>query len=605
VAPFSVAATASSGLVMTYTSMTPSVCMISNGNVIVLGPGDCSIKASQSGNTNFVAAPDVITTFKVKAAQTITFAPLVDLPYTDPDFDPAAIASSTLPVTYTTSTPLVCTIVANKVHMVAPGTCTVTANQIGGVSGGLTYNAAPPVSQSFSAKTVPQGIAFPAIANRNVYEGSFVLNATSSSGLPVTYTSSSPAFCTISGNRVTIVKGGGFCTIVAHQGGGTVGGNTFGPADDVTREFVISDATRTPTASKTRTVTPTAELSDLRKAAIGNLFVVALLRDGTIAAWGSNKPNIHESVIPPQFQNTVFKDVAASIGNAYVLDEAGNLSTWGENLYGEGDIPGDAQTGVKAVAAGARFAFAIRSDDTVAAWGRNEFGQVDVPVGLSDVIAVDGGDRHAVALKRDGTVMAWGDNRAGQTRVPLGLSGVIAISAGQDHTMALLNTGMVVAWGSNSKGQTKVPLDVSDIVAIAAGRECSFAVKADGKLYAWGNSTYTKFPAAINGRSIVAVDSANQNSIVGLRGGGILVAGVNLANVMASRTLTTTPIITLTPSETPTPSETLTLTVSKTPSMTRSLTFTRTYTFTRTPSFTKTVTRTMTPSRTKSPTRTR
>ena len=308
-APFSVAATASSGLAMTYTSMTPAVCMLSNGTVTVLGPGDCSIKASQPGNTNFAAATDVTRTFKVKALQTITFAPLVDLPYTDPDFDPAAIASSTLPVTYTTSTPSVCTIVSNKVHLVAPGTCTVTANQIGGVSGGVPYNAAPPVSQSFISKTVPQGIAFPAIANRNVYQGSFLLNATSSSGLPVTYTSSSPTFCTISGNRVTIVKGGGFCTIVAHQNGGTIGGSTFGPADDVTREFVISDATRTPTASKTRTATPTAELSDLRKAAIGNLFVVALLRDGTIAAWGSNKPNIHESVIPPQFQNTVFKDI--------------------------------------------------------------------------------------------------------------------------------------------------------------------------------------------------------------------------------------------------------------------------------------------------------
>mgnify|MGYP000390824491 CR=1 FL=1 len=619
-APFSVVATVPSGLIVTYTSTTPAVCTIANGVVTVIGPGDCSIKASQPGGTingvNYAAAPDVINTFKIKAAQVITFSALNDVLYTTADFDPGAIASSTLPVTYTTSTPSVCTIVANQVHLVTTGTCTVTANQIGGVSGSLTYNAAPPVTQSFASLGVQQSITFPAIPNRSVYEGSFVLNATASSGLPVNYISNSPAFCTIAGTRVTIVKGGGFCTIVARQGGGTIGGSTFGPAPDVTQEFVISNATRTPTASNTRTATPTAALSDLRKAAIGNLFVVALLRDGTIAAWGSNKPNIHESVIPPQFQNTLFKDVAASIGNAYVLDEAGNLYTWGENLYGEGDIPGDAQNGIKAVAAGARFAFAIRSDDTVAAWGRNEFGQVNVPAGLSDVIAVDGGDRHAVALKRDGTVVAWGDNTAGQTNVPPGLSGVIAISAGQDHTMALLNTGTVVAWGGNSKGQTKVPLDVSDIVAIAAGRECSFAVKADGTLYAWGNSTYTKFPAAINGRSIVAVDSANQNSIVGLRGGGILVAGVNLANVMASRTLTTTPIITLTPSETSTPSETPTLTVSKTPSMTRSLTFTRTYTFTRTitftrtttftrtPSFTKTVTRTMTPSRTKSPTRT-
>jgi hypothetical protein len=610
-APFSLAATASSGLVMTYTSMTPSVCMISNGTVIVLGPGDCSIKASQSGNANFVAAPDVITTFKVKAAQTITFAPLVDLPYTDLDFDPAAIASSTLPVTYTTSTPLVCTIVANKVHMVAPGTCTVTANQIGGVSGGLTYDAAPPVSQSFIAKTVPQGIIFPAIPNKNSYDPSFLLNATTSSGLAVTYTSLTPGLCTVSGSRVTIKKGGGFCKIVARQGGGTVGGNVFGPADEVIREFVISDATRTPTASVTRTATPTPALADLKKAAIGNAYVLALLQDNTLISWGRNERGIYQSTIPSMLRDKVFRDVAASIGTAFALDMDGNVYAWGENLYTEGDIPGDAQTGVKAISAGARFAFAIRSDDTVAAWGRNDFGQTNVPAGLSDVIEVDGGDRHAVALVRDGSVVAWGDNTKGQTNVPKGLTDVIRVSAGQDHTLALLNTGKVIGWGSNAKGQLKIPREAVDVVAIAAGRECSLALKADGTLVTWGDSTYLKFPPT-KGVAVVAVDSANQNSIIGLRGGGLFVAGIrNVHNIYTSPTHTATPIITLTASLTPTPSETMTATVSKTPSMTRSATFTPSYTSTRsmtrtrTPSRTKTATRTSTPSRTKTMTRTK
>jgi hypothetical protein len=602
-APFSVAATTSSGLTVAYTSTTPSVCMINNGTVIVLGPGDCSIKASQSGNGSFVAAPDVIRTFKIKAAQTITFGALSDALYTEPDFDPSATASSTLPVTYTTSTPAVCTIVANKVHMVAPGTCTVTANQIGGVSGGLTYDPAPPVSQTFMAKPAPQSITFAAIPNKSIYDGSFLVSATASSGLPVSLVSTTPAFCTVSGSRVMIIKGGGFCKIVARQGGGSIGGSTFEAATDVTREFVISDATRTPTASVTRTATPTAELTDLKKAAIGNAYVLALLQDNTIISWGKN--DRRQSTIPIALRGKVFRDVAASIGTAYALDMDGNVYAWGENLYTEGDVPIVAQTGVKAIAAGARFAFAILSDDTVVAWGRNEFGQTNVPVGLQDVIEVDGGDRHAVALTRDGSVVAWGDNIKGQSKVPVGLTDVIHVSAGQDHTLALLNTGRVIGWGSNAKGQIKIPKEAVDIVAIAAGRECSIALKSDGTMVTWGDYTYLRFPP-LNGAAVVAVDSANQNSIIGVRGGGVLIAGIrNVHDMYTSPTSTSTPLITLTASLTPTPSETLTMTVSKTPSMTRSMTFTPTFTSTRTLTRTRTATRTMTPSRTKPPTRTK
>jgi hypothetical protein len=601
-APFPLTATASSGLAITYTSLTPSVCMVNNGTVVVLGPGDCSIKTSQSGNGNYVAAPDVVRTFTIKANQTITFGPLSDRLYNDPDFSPSATASSTLPVIYTSSTPSVCTIVANNVHLVAPGTCTVTATQDGGVSGGLTYNAAAPVTQSFIATPVPQSINFPTLPNRSIYDGSFLLNATASSGLPISYVSTTPEFCTVSGSRVRLVKGGGFCKIVARQGGGTLNGTIFGPATEVTQEFVVSDATRTPTASKTRTATPTAALSDLKKSAIGNAYVLALLQDNTIISWGKNDRG--QSTIPIAIRDKVFRDVAASIGTAYALDMDGNVYAWGENLYTEGDVPIVAQTGVKAISAGARFAFAILSDDTVVAWGRNEFGQSNVPAGLQDVVEVDGGDRHAVALTRDGSVVAWGDNAKGQIKVPEGLTDVIHVSAGQDHTLALLNTGRVIGWGSNAKGQIKIPKDAVDIVEIAAGRECSLAVKADGTLVTWGDSTYLRFPP-LKGVAVVAVDSANQNSIIGVRGGGVFVAGIrNVHSMYTSPTSTTTPIITLTPSLTPTPSETPTMTVSKTPSMTRSATFTRTYTNTRTFTRTRTATRTLTPSRTKSPTRT-
>ena len=73
----------------------------------------------------------------------------------------------------------------------------------------------------------------------------------------------------------------------------------------------------------------------------------------------------------------------------------------------------------------------------VAAWGENVYGQCDVPAGLADVVAVEGGAYHSLALKADGTVVAWGANWDGQCDVPAGLEDVVAVSAGADHSLAL------------------------------------------------------------------------------------------------------------------------------------------------------------------------
>jgi hypothetical protein len=70
-------------------------------------------------------------------------------------------------------------------------------------------------------------------------------------------------------------------------------------------------------------------------------------------------------------------------------------------------------------------------------WGENFFGQTDVPSGLTDVVAVAGGYHHTLALKSDGTVVAWGNNADGQTDVPSGLTDVIDVDAGAYHNLAV------------------------------------------------------------------------------------------------------------------------------------------------------------------------
>lgn len=85
-----------------------------------------------------------------KIDQTITFNPLNGMVVGNTDQGLFALASSGLPVSYTTDNVSVCTIVSGAVHPVAQGICTVTASQSAFGDTDPTYNPAPNVSRQFS-----------------------------------------------------------------------------------------------------------------------------------------------------------------------------------------------------------------------------------------------------------------------------------------------------------------------------------------------------------------------------------------------------------------------------------------------------------------------
>lgn len=71
-AAFNIVASASSGLPVSLSSSTPSICSVSNTTVTLLGAGSCSLLASQTGNSTYNAAPETTLSFTVaKAALTI------------------------------------------------------------------------------------------------------------------------------------------------------------------------------------------------------------------------------------------------------------------------------------------------------------------------------------------------------------------------------------------------------------------------------------------------------------------------------------------------------------------------------------------------------
>jgi hypothetical protein len=80
-----------------------------------------------------------------------------------------------------------------------------------------------------------QSIEFPEIQNKVFGDAPFVMNATASSGLPITYSSSDPATASVSGNTLTMHKPGQI-TITATQSGN----ESYQSASPVEREFCIN-----------------------------------------------------------------------------------------------------------------------------------------------------------------------------------------------------------------------------------------------------------------------------------------------------------------------------------------------------------------------------
>jgi methionine-rich copper-binding protein CopC len=240
-ANFTLGATASSGLTVSYTSSNPAVATVSGNTVTIVGVGTTTITASQAGNANYSAATSVPQTLTVnKAGQTITFAALPAKTFGDANFTLGATASSALPVSYTSSNATVATVSGNTVTIVGAGSTTITASQ----AGNTNYNPASNVPQTLTVNKASQTITFAALPDKTFGDASFALGATASSALPVSYTSSNATVATVSGNTVTIV-GAGSTTITASQ----VGNTNYNPASNVPQTLTVNKASQTITVS--------------------------------------------------------------------------------------------------------------------------------------------------------------------------------------------------------------------------------------------------------------------------------------------------------------------------------------------------------------------
>jgi 1,4-alpha-glucan branching enzyme/NifU-like protein involved in Fe-S cluster formation len=214
-AVFDLSGTVGSGLAVSYASSNTLVATIEGKTVSIVGAGTAEITATQLGDGNYNAAPEVKQTLTVsKKDQSITFDALPTKAYVDPAFNLSATAGSGLAVSYASSNSLVATIVGKTVSIVGAGTAEITATQ----SGDGNYNEAQEVKQTLTVSKKDQSITFDALPAKTYGDPDFDLSGTAGSGLSVSYASSNTLVATIVGKTVSIV-GAGTAEITATQSG--------------------------------------------------------------------------------------------------------------------------------------------------------------------------------------------------------------------------------------------------------------------------------------------------------------------------------------------------------------------------------------------------
>lgn len=331
----------------------------------------------------------------------------------------------------------------------------------------VVSNPAGSVTSDPAALTVnrlAQTITFPSPGALRVDAAPVTLQATASSGLPVSYTSANPSIASVADGVLT-VHNAGYVVITASQSG-----------DEV----------------------------HLAAPSVRQVLRVTGM-PGTVVAWGAN--NAGQATVPAGLSGVV--SVSSCFAHTLALKQDGTVAAWGLNSNGQTGVPAGLTDAV-AIAAGGYHSLALRSNGIIVGWGHNGYYQLSPPPTLSNVIAIAAGLYHSLALKSDGTVVAWGQNGSGQTAVPAGLSGVIAIAAGHYHSLALKSDGNVVAWGLNNYGQCNVTGNVTRAIAIAAGGYHSVALIADGAATAsWGASNYGQLSSGPSWPRLIAAGESH------------------------------------------------------------------------------------------------
>lgn len=248
-ANFTLTASASSGLPVQFSSLDPSIVSINENVVTILKAGSTTITASQPGDASFNAAPEVGQLLVIDKASLTATVDDQSIFYGD--------AIPTLTIRYSgfkmsddentiDSRPVATT---EAIQGSSPDLYAILPT--GGSDDNYTITLVPGTLEINKAK---QTINLP-VSNKTLGDLPFTVNATATSGLPVTITTSSQNI-NLSGQTITILEAGNV-TIHASQSGNEY----FEAATPIEESFCINPQKPQLTINGNKTATPVIESS--------------------------------------------------------------------------------------------------------------------------------------------------------------------------------------------------------------------------------------------------------------------------------------------------------------------------------------------------------
>eukprot|EP01156_Anaeramoeba_ignava_P022563 Anaeramoba_ignava/c20794_g3_i2.p1 GENE.c20794_g3_i2~~c20794_g3_i2.p1 ORF type:complete len:859 (-),score=337.64 c20794_g3_i2:45-2471(-) len=227
----------------------------------------------------------------------------------------------------------------------------------------------------------------------------------------------------------------------------------------------------------------------------GRTHSMVLSEKGKVYVFGSGiclgLKNIQKAFFPLQvvegLENEVIVDISVGHSHSCVINQHGNLFTWGVGQFG---ILGHGNT--------------------------NDYNFPKKVESIEDlcVISVDSGNCHTAVLTKDGVVFIMGGGWSAEKDVKDDLlepqliqsllaHRVVQVSCGGFHTLALTDTGNVFSWGLNNKGQLGhgdyendskpkliQKLKNNQIKSVSAGDFHSLVLSENGEIFSWGSCDY-------------------------------------------------------------------------------------------------------------------
>lgn len=226
--------------------------------------------------------------------------------------------------------------------------------------------------------------------------------------------------------------------------------------------------------------------------AVGGRISLGVKQDGSVWAWGEtnrsgafgNGDRSSENPMVPvrvsSLQNIAV--IAAGADHALALQRDGSVWAWGSNL--EGQIGDDNRTILQS---GKAYEVIENNDHSLPYRVQN----------IPKAVAIAGGWSQSLAVMENGSLWAWG-SAAGVNPVPYeGFSDIIAVSTGYTSAIIALKKDGTV-WRLTRHGVTKVA-GLTDIVQVAEASGDAYALKKDGTVWVFGNYVET----SVNGRTVM------------------------------------------------------------------------------------------------------